>query len=499
MEAPNRLAPASPAARPGDALPLRSANRQILRALMALTSAAILARATAMGTVIVVTSQFGEGAAMDAYFIAAAVPGLVASLIDSAIEVSVVPAYARMRGRGDSGQASKLFSTLFNLTLMAGTALTLMMLVFRHQVILISAPAADSYRMGVAVTLAPVIFPALVLSMALALVESVLNAEGQFGWPAYAGLLVPLSTGIGVLMAGTSLGVVVLGIGTLIGLCLQGCAFVVRMRRAKIVYRPILDLHNPALGPVLTAAWPALIGSCIAMASPLIDQMFASALSAGNISALTYALKLLNVPLGVIFVAVGRAMLPHLSRQVGVGDLPGFKATLRLYIWVVSLGTILVTALLFALAHPLVHILFERGAFLADDTDRTATTFRGFVVGLPLMAMVFLLVRALSALAKIRVLLYANTFFLIANAIFDYFLVRVWQSLGIALATSMGYVFIVAILLVSLRRVIGSLELLTPPPELLHVLHSARSRHDAVLWRTRKTSASAWQRGDSGE
>jgi hypothetical protein len=61
----------------------------------------------------------------------------------------------------------------------------------------------------------------------------------------------------------------------------------------------------------------------------------------------------------------------------------------------------------------------------------------------------------------------------------------VWQSQGIALATSADYACNLVILLVMLRRTIGNLDLLTPPPELLHLLRSSRSRLDAAPWRTR--------------
>jgi putative peptidoglycan lipid II flippase len=263
-----------------------------------------------------------------------------------------------------------------------------------------------------------------------------------------------------------------------------------------------LDVHNPAFGSVVWAAWPALLGACIVNVSPLIDQMFASALSAGSISAINYALKLSSVPTGVIFGAVARATLPHLSRQAGLRDMCGFKATLRLYVWLAGLSMTLVTVLLVVLAHPLVQVLFQRGAFSAPDTERTATTLIGFVVGLMPMGLVFLLASALSALGQTRVNMYVAMFSVIANAGFDYLLSRVWGSLGIALATSAFYACGLPIQLFTLRHMIGSLELLTPPPELLHLLRSARSRYDTAPWRTREEGnrrAAASPRRDTGE
>src|SRR5260221_8567678 len=126
-----------------------------------------------------------------------------------------------------------------------------------------------------------------------------------------------------------------------------------------------MNLRNPEIGAVLMVAWVAPFSVLISQVSPLVDQIFASALSAGSISALNYSLKLISVFTGVIFVSVGRATLPPLSRQASMNDMKAFKETLRLYLWIVGIGTTVLAALTLLLAHPLVRILFQRGAFTA--------------------------------------------------------------------------------------------------------------------------------------
>jgi len=297
-----------------------------------------------------------------------------------------------------------------------------------------------------------------------------LNAEGQFGWPAYAGMLVPLSTAVFVLVAGSSFGVVALCVGTVAGLCLQICAFIVRARRAKIVYRPSIDLRDPAVTAILIAAWPALLSALIIQAGPLVDQIFASSLSVGSISAINYALKLNSVPIGVIFVSVGRAALPYLSYQASTKDMKAFKETLRLYLWATAIGTLILSVFIIVLAHPLVQILFQRGAFSPEDTSLTASTLIGFTIGLTPTLFGFLVSKAFNALGKTHILIYTTIFSVIANAIFDYIFARLWQSMGIALATTAVYFCTMFILLFALRRTIGKLDLFTPPREVLNML-----------------------------
>src|SRR5260370_9253741 len=98
--------------------------------------------------------------------------------------------------------------------------------------------------------------------------------------------------------------------------------------------------------------------------------------------------------------------------------MKALKETLRFYLWVVGIGTTVLAALMLVLAHPLVHILFQRGAFTAEYTNRTANTLVGFVVGLTPMALGFILAGAFVALLKNRFLLITTIFAGIPHSIF---------------------------------------------------------------------------------
>lgn len=450
----------------------RSTNLLIFRALISLASGVLLVRAMGLVNQIAITSRFGAGSVMDAYFVASGLPLILASSLTSAIEFSVIPVFTRLRHERLSPEhATAVFSTLVNIFLIGATLLTLLIILFRQRLLFLTAPALDAARMELAVQIAPIIFPALLLMVMAALLECVLNTEEQFGWPAYAAALVPLATAALVVTTGARLGVMAIAAGTLIGIGLQLGVLIYRLRLAHISYRPVLDWRLPEIGLVFVAAAPALLGAMVNQASPLVDQIFASYLSPGSIAALSYAAKISGLPVGLIFATVGRAALPYLSRQAADRDIPAFKATLRLYLWLVGLGTLAFSVLMLVLAHPLVQLLFQRGVFTPNDTSHTAFTLMGFAVGLAPMGMGFLLARAFSALGKNHILMYVTIFSVLANALFDYVMGRYWQSFGIALATSAVYCCTLVILLVTLRRSIGPLDLLTPPVEVVRVMN----------------------------
>src|SRR5690349_7452292 len=106
------------------AVRVKAANKHIFRALLSLASATLLIRVVGLVQQIIITRQFGQTADMDAYYIASSIPVLLAPMLSGAIESAVIPVYMKIRTQGSSEEASRLFSTLFNILLLGITAFT---------------------------------------------------------------------------------------------------------------------------------------------------------------------------------------------------------------------------------------------------------------------------------------------------------------------------------------------------------------------------------------
>jgi putative peptidoglycan lipid II flippase len=144
----------------------RAINGHIARALLSLVSAALLLRAGGMLNQVIVSANFGAGAAMDAYFVATALPLLLVQLLTSALEAAVIPVYSRLRMHSGREGASRLLSTLINGLVLGTVLLVLILLALRQPLILLSAPGLDAGRLHQAVSLAPLLYLTLPLSLA---------------------------------------------------------------------------------------------------------------------------------------------------------------------------------------------------------------------------------------------------------------------------------------------------------------------------------------------
>ncbi|MBE3560249.1 MAG: O-antigen ligase family protein, partial [Ktedonobacteraceae bacterium] len=470
------------------AVHVRSANKNIFKALLSLASANLLLRFMGLGMQIIVVSHFALGVEMDAYTDAYLLTTTLAMMLGSALEASVIPVYARTRVRGKE-QASRLFSTLLNILIIGTGLLALVLFLFRQQALFLVAPGhAGTHTEQIAISLTPYLIPVFFLMTINSFLECLLNAEGQFGWPAYAGAAVPISTAIALLIGGKSVGVLMLCLGNLIGLVVQLIIILIRAHKAQLRYKPVLELNSPDVRAIAALAIAPLGAALIGQLAPLLDNSFISTVGeTGNVAAMSYANKLNGVFTGVIFASVGKAALPYLASQAAIKDMKAFKNTLRLYLWALGIVTVVLAIGMSLFGELAVRILFQHGAFTHDDTVRTATLLFGLMLGLPPTALAFLTSRAFSALKKTRVLMVMTIINVILNAAFDYTFKIFWGAFGIALATSAYYFCSMIILLVTLRIQIGKLDLLKPPPELLQLV--GKSFQAWISWRDENLSS----------
>jgi putative peptidoglycan lipid II flippase len=196
------------------------------------------------------------------------------------------------------------------------------------------------------------------------------------------------------------------------------------------------------------------IGGGVQQISGMLDVVWASLLPVGTISALYYADRIAQLPLGVVGIAIGTALLPLLARQLRAGQAESAMANQNRAIEFGLLFSLPAAVALWLLAEPIIRVLFERGRFGPDDTIRTAGALAAFAVGLP----AFVLVKAFTpgffaredtrtplviAVVAIAVNIALNLVFLYGTTL---------AQVGIALATSLSGWLNAVLLAAVLRR-----------------------------------------------
>ncbi|MBI4224307.1 MAG: polysaccharide biosynthesis C-terminal domain-containing protein, partial [Deltaproteobacteria bacterium] len=212
---------------------------------------------------------------------------------------------------------------------------------------------------------------------------------------------------------------------------------------------------HPELKSLLGLMLPAAYGAAVYQLNVIVIRFFASYLETGAVSYLWYANRLFEFPMGVFAIALATAIQPTLSDHAAENSWEKFKGTLNYGLRQNFLITIPAMAGLIVLAHPLVRVLLQRGAFDPAAAEATAQAMIAFAVGLPFLGFVRLIVPAFYALKDSKAPVAAATIAVLVNVVLSWWWVQVWGHIGLALAVSASSFVNACALFLAMRKKIG--------------------------------------------
>lgn len=392
---------------------------------------------------VAVAAVLGAGAIADAFFVALQLPNLFRRLFaEGAFSAAFVPLFSDRLAR-DGRAAADAFAEEALAALLA----VLFVLVLAFQIampwaMLVLAPgfADEPQKFDLAVLFTRITFPYLLFISLVSLLSGVLNSLGRFAAAAAAPILFNLSLIAAVLAAtlvfptaGHALawGVAAAGVAQFLWL-LAACA------RAGVRLRLAWPRLTPGVGRLLALALPAALGAGASQINLVINQMIASFLPSGSIAYLFYADRLNQLPIGVIGVALGTALLPLLSRQIAAGGAAESIATQNRAIEFGLLFTLPATAALIVIPFTLIGVLFQRGAFGAAETAATAAALVAYAVGLPAFVLTKVLTPGFYARQDTRTPVRIAVATVACNIVLNLALIVPLAHVGLALALSLS-------------------------------------------------------------
>lgn len=427
----------------------------VARAAAVLLAFNIVAKITALLREVVTARQFGATAGMDAFLVAYAIPSVLFYLFTGALATVVVPVYSEYAAAGRQSQAQGLFGTLFWALLAALAAAAAAGLVLAPQLVELLAPGLPGETRSLAVELTRVMFPLLVFSGLGALFTGLLNARDIFGVTALNAPLQNAAVIAAVLAAGGLWGVHGLALGVLAGGVAAALVQVPPLVRTGFNFKPGVPLSHPDLKKILRLVLPVTVGLSISQTYILIDRYLASGLVEGSISALNYANRLIQMPVGLFVTAVGTAVFPSLTRLSAGKDLPGLAAGVRRALELVVLVCLPAAVTFAVLPGPLVTLFYQRGAFDERATAMTAAALFFYSFGLLGQAAEFILARGFFALQDTRTPVVLSALAVGVNLALSLALVGPMQHAGLALANSVAALTNAGLLAVFLHRRLG--------------------------------------------
>jgi putative peptidoglycan lipid II flippase len=415
----------------------------LIRAAATVGSFTMMSRVTGFVRDVLIAALLGAGPVADAFFVAFKLPNFFRRLTaEGSFTVAFVPLFAGTLEADGVAAAKRFASEVLAMMCAVLLALTLALQLTMPWVMHVMAPGfvATPDRFSLAVELTRITFPYLPLISLVALYGGILNSIDRFAAMAAAPILLNLIL-IGAMVGFAdrletpghvlAWGVAAAGLAQLLWL-------IAAARRDGWTLTLRLPKATPGVRKLFRLMLPAMLGAGVVQINLLIDMVLASTLPLGSISFLYYADRVNQLPLGVIGVAIGTALLPMLSRQWRAGDGAAALETQNRALEFGALLTVPAAVGIGVLATPIITVLFERGAFEAADTAATAAAMTAFASGLPAFVLVKVLQPGFFAREDTRTPVKVAAAAVVLNLVLNLILMQYLAHVGLALATAIA-------------------------------------------------------------
>lgn len=417
----------------------------LLKSLAAVSSLTMVSRVLGFVRDTIIARTFGAGVASDAFVVAFKLPNLLRRIFaEGAFSQAFVPILAEYKMQ-QGEEATRTFiayvSGLLTLVLALVTAIGVLAAPW---IVWATAPgfADEAERFELTVDLLRVTFPYILLISLSSLAGAILNTWNRFSVPAFVPTLLNVSMIVFALFLTPYFDppIMALGWAVLAGGLAQLLWQLPHLKKIGMLVLPRLSFGDLGVWRVLKQMGPAIFGVSVSQISLIINTIFASFLVAGSVSWMYYADRLMELPSGVLGVALGTILLPALSKTYASKNRDEYR---RLLDWGLRLCFLLVlpcTLALAILAEPLVVSLFQYGKFTANDSLMTQQALMAYAVGLLALILVKILAPGFYAQQNIKTPVRIAVISLLAtqamNALFVFGLEM--AHVGLALAISLA-------------------------------------------------------------
>jgi putative peptidoglycan lipid II flippase len=431
----------------------------LLKSLAAVSSLTMVSRVLGFVRDTLIARIFGAGVASDAFVVAFKLPNLLRRIFaEGAFSQAFVPILAEYKTQQGEEATRTFLAYIAGLLSLVLALVTLLGILAAPWIVWISAPgfADEPERFALTVDLLRVTFPYILLISLSSLVGAVLNTWNRFSVPAFVPTLLNLSMIVFTVWLAPYFDppIMALGWAVLVGGLAQFLWQLPALKKTGMLVLPRLSLRDTGVWRVLKQMGPAIFGVSVSQISLIINTIFASFLVAGSVSWMYYADRLMELPSGVLGVALGTILLPALAKTYASADREEYS---RLLDWGLRLCFLLVlpcTLALAIIAEPLVVSLFQYGKFTAHDSAMTQQALVAYSVGLLALILVKILAPGFYAQQNIKTPVRIAIISLLAtqamNALFVFGLDL--RHAGLSLAISLAACLNAGLLYWQLRR-----------------------------------------------
>lgn len=347
----------------------------ILKAAWLIAFVTIISKFVGFLRDICIANYFGAGLLSDAYFYAYQIPSLAIILMGGvggpfhSATVSVFAKLVNPEDKKPSEKINKLFNTFLTSTFIVFAILAILVFIFSEQIMTFIIHGNNTELISLSSTHLKIMSPVILIGGIIGIYYGLLITYRCFLLPNISPVLMSLTIiSIIAFTKGDKLGIS-LAIATSIGALLQFLAQVPAVKKLGYKLKPNLEIKNNAeLNNLVELVFPAALSSTIGQIYVYVDMFFASQLREGAWTAIGYANRVFQFPVGILVTAFLVPLFPIFSKLVGEKKYDDIKYYFHKGVGLLNFIAIPIMFGIIMLAYDAVQLIFERGEFTSDAT-----------------------------------------------------------------------------------------------------------------------------------
>ena len=404
----------------------------------------------------IMAAYFGADFVTDAYNSGYSLFYIPVLLFSSCITSTLVPQYMRCRSELGQSGADRFSSNALTLFTLAALVISGLMFALARPLVHLVYPGFHGEKLALTVTLTRVMLPALVFFVAGLVLSSILNAREKYVAAQLTGLPLSIAEITAAVLLSRRFGIHAQAWGVIAAGVLQ-IVILVPFLRGDFKYRPVVAPDDAYLKRLLILALPAVLSMAVNELNHMVDRMLASSLNDGDITAMTYAFKLIMFMMGVLVVPLTTVSFSKMAMQSLKADprsvIPQVRESMRLLI-MAALPLVLICAVE---NQHLIRFAYGRGRFTDENVHVTGYVFLCYVVGVPFFGLRDLTNRVFHAFEDTKTPMYIAMISVAVNIVLNLILRTFMGVYGLALATGIAACTGVILLFAKLRKRISGI------------------------------------------
>lgn len=440
-------------------------TQRVFRATLLVTAVIVFSKVFGFVRDMTLANYFGTGMANDAYVSAYSLFYLPVLLFNSCISATLIPLYVQEREQQSLAHSNHFASNTLNLFALAALAISALFYVLARPLVGLIYVGFDAEKAALTVRLVRIMLLSLVFNITSISLASLLNATDKYVAAQLTGFPLNVCVILAATLFSARYGIIAVGWGVFAANILQFLLLIPFMR-GWFTYSPVLDFSDKRFHKLVVLAGPAMLSMGVSELNHMIDHALASGLNPGDISAMSYAYRLITFLLGVLMVPLTTVMFSKLSRLAAEKNAKGMLEVLRRCILVIALVALPIVAIAVVMSTDVIKFAYMRGRFGMDSVRVTAGILVCYVVGVPFFGLRDFLSRMFHALQDTKTPFRVSCLVVALNIALNLILRVFMGANGLALATSIAGASGMVTMLILLKKRFGRLVFKAIAPEL---------------------------------